>query len=91
MIHVALKRPKSFLLTWTSEVHRCNVSLVATMSQTTTQDANNARIAQMLFADCMKAIINGNQSQFQTLLEDYTRKTQVGYDEVFHYHAQGKY
>ena len=60
------------------------------MSQATTQDANNARIAQMLFADCMKAIINGNPSQFQTLLEEYTQKSNITYDEIFRYHAQGK-
>ena len=59
------------------------------MRQATTTDANHARIAQMLFADCMKAIINGNQTEFQSLLEEYTQKTNVSYDEIFHYHAQG--
>ena len=59
------------------------------MCQATTHDANDARIAQMLFADCMKAIISGNRTQFQSLVEEYTQKTDFSYDEIFHYHAQG--
>ena len=60
------------------------------MSQATTQDANNARLAQMLFADCMKAIIDGNTTQFHSNLEDYVKKTHIDYEEIFRYHAQGK-
>jgi hypothetical protein len=52
-------------------------------------DAKDARVAQMLFGDCIRAIIDGKDAEVKSKIDSYLANNRIDIDDIFRFNAQG--
>lgn len=60
-------------------------------SPSSSKDASDARMAQILFSECARAILDGKNELFKSKIESYlSTMKEVHINDVFRFHSQGK-